>query len=222
MKTEQLRATKAGIHVEGYPDAVRAIRLDDDKTRQLAHLGLHKSDLEFAKDCLAAINETQSQVIRSALWRSAIIYFIKCFQVGKSGGARSTGLYPKVIYRDDQEGQKLFRFFDHFRNKHIAHDENSYSQAVVCAAINGGGKPYKVERILTLSITGETLDQPNYSNLDLLIRKALDWVSIKHDALCADVTLELEKKPLEALLARDEVNVAMPKREEVGQRRKGF
>jgi hypothetical protein len=116
----------------------------------------------------------------------------------------------------------LFRIFDALRNKHIAHDENSYSQAVVCAAINGGGKPYKVERILTLSVTGETLDQPNYNNLHLLITKALGWVSKKYDALCADLTTELEGEPLDALLAREEVKLDMPKLEEVGKRRKGF
>jgi hypothetical protein len=222
MKTEQLRATASGLHIEGYPDAVRAIRLDGPRARQLAHFGLHKSDLEFARDCLDAINETQSQVVRWALWRSAIVYFTKCFQAGKSAGVRSTGLAEKIIYKGDPEGRDLFRIFDHLRNKHIAHDENSYSQSIPCAAINGGGKSYKVERILTLCATGDTLDQPNYANLRLLITKALDWVTTKYDALCVDLTAELERAPLDALLAREQVKLAAPKLEEVGKRRKGF
>ena len=74
-----------------------------------------------------------------------------------------------------EEGQRLFRFFDDLRDKHIAHDENS------------------------LSAMGATLSQPHVANLHLLITKALEWVVVKFNALREDLTAELEKESLETL-----------------------
>lgn len=42
-----------------------------------------------------------------------------------------------------------FEFFKGMRDKHIAHDENAYSQCLVVAAINDGKKDYKVEQVIS-------------------------------------------------------------------------
>ena len=38
--------------MEGFPDAVKALRIDGRKARRLADLALHKADLDFALDAL--------------------------------------------------------------------------------------------------------------------------------------------------------------------------
>lgn len=218
MENIAIRKTDRGLHIDGYPDAVRAIQLEGREARQLAHYVLHKSDLEFALSCLDRINITDDEIVRSALWRSAIIYFIKCF---KSSAARSQ-LQRNSVYLGDEIAKEVFAFFDHIRNKHIVHDENALISATCGAAINGGNKPFKVEKILALSMRGEVLGQENFSNLHLLITTAMKWVTQKFDFLCDQITEDLEREPIEKLLARPEMISTTPTTERLDSRRAGL
>ena len=60
--------TATGFHVEGIPDAVKLVSLDDPISRRLSDLALRRANLKFAAECLAAVNEVlkQSQVTREA------------------------------------------------------------------------------------------------------------------------------------------------------------
>jgi len=91
--------TDEGIHIEGFPDAVRLVELNDPKARRISDLMLHQHDLEFADGCLEAINATppDSLLVREALWRSAIIHFAKCF----GGSAARFQLDRKKIYKNE-------------------------------------------------------------------------------------------------------------------------
>jgi hypothetical protein len=200
------------FHLEGYPDVVKLVRLDGHKARQVAHYGLHKSDLKLASDCLERLPAANDLVV----WTSAIVHFVKCF---RGAGARSS-LNSDRIYKGNALALQAFTYFLHLRNKHIVHDENSYTQGIPGAAINGGGKPFKVERIWATSVTGWTLEQGNFENLRLLIADARRWVDEKFEALCQDLTKELEKEPLQDLLAREEVTFTTPQLSEIGRRRK--
>ncbi len=219
MKNEIIRQTESGFHVEGYPDAIKLVRLDGHKARQVAHYALHRSDFQFALHCLDSINAAANPVMQEALWQSAIVHFIKCF---KGASARTTSLDRRVIFKHNAPALAAFKYFDDLRDKHTIHDENSYTQSIPCAAINGGGKAYKVERIFALSLTGVTLEQSNFNNLHLLVTQALSWLESKFNDMCDDLTKDLEREPLETLLARDQVTSTAPQLSEIGERRKGF
>lgn len=211
--------TESGFHVENVPDAVKLIRLDDSKSRRLADLTLHKADLEFADNCLIGINGVpkDTRVVREALWRCAITHYIKCF-----GDSRVRfRLSADRIYKGEPpEALEVFQYFRALRNKHVVHDENPYSQSIPCAAVNKGNKPYKIEKVLCFAAHVDVLGQDNYSNLKLLIDKALAWVVSEFDTCCSAVTKELEKQSHEELLQRDEVTYSKPTVEDMSRNRR--
>jgi hypothetical protein len=210
---------ETGLHVDGFPDAVKLVRLDDKKARRIADLALHKNDLDFAADCLAAINEAavDPPVVRNALWSSAIVYYMKCF----GDSAARFQLSAERIYKGEPpEALQAFQFFRNLRNKHVVHDENSYTQSIPGAVLNKGDKTYKIEKILCFSARAVVLEQDNYSNLKLLINKAHAWVINEFDACCAMVTQELELVPYGELLARDSVEYRAPTVDDIAKNRR--
>jgi hypothetical protein len=171
MEYFNITKSESDFRIEGAPpDAVKAVQIDGREARRLADLALHKSDLEFAIQCLDAINLTHETfwVIREALWRSAIIHFIKCF-----GNSRARSqLSADKIFKGDTVGIDVFGYFLNLRNKHFIHDENSYAQSIPGALLNKGDKKFKIEKIVCFSAIAETLEQNNYDNLVLLIQKS--------------------------------------------------
>jgi len=218
---EQFAITKrnGSLHVEGFPDAVRLIKLEDKKAQRISALLLHRHDLEFADECLDAINSAPAEppLVRSALWRCAIIHYAKCF--GQSA-ARFPLAFEKIYKGEAPETKLAFDYFKNLRDKHMVHDENAYSQSIPAAVLNGGNKTYKIEKIVSLAIHGETLEQANYANLKLLIQWALKWVASEFDTCCELVTKELEAVPYEKLLKREEVTVRVPTVEEISVNRR--
>ncbi len=219
MEHYSVTRVEGGLHVEGFPDAVRLIKLDDPKARRVSDLLLHRYDLEFADACLEEINKApvDPPIMREALWRSAIVHFAKCFG---SSAARFQLSREKIYKGEPPEAKQVFEYFQHLRDKHVVHDENSYSQSIPGAVLNRGDKPYKIEKILCLGAHANTLEQGNYNNLKLLIQKALAWVVAEFDTCCDVVTKELEALPYEDLLKRPEVTYRVPSAEEIGDNRK--
>lgn len=218
MEYFSVRKTDSGLHLEGFPDAIKAVTINGPKAKRLADLSLHKEDLEFADTCLDAINQIPENpaVAREALWRSAIIHFIKCF-----GNSARFQLSAAKIYKDQPpEALMAFNYFKDLRNKHFVHDENSYAQSIPGAVLNNGTKAYKIEKIVCFAAYGATLQQGNYSNLKLLIQKAKSWVIAEFDLLCDRLTETLEKERYEDLLARDALSYRVPTADETSCSRK--
>src|SRR4029077_7477247 len=128
-------------------------------------------------------------------------------------------LDEKAILANEPDAIAVFKFFKDIRNKHFVHDENSYTKCTPTAALNDGQKAFKIEKIVAVSSTGITLDQPSYANLELAARQSLEWVVAKFDALCAKLTTELEKETMEELLKRPKVMIRPPDIVEIGTRR---
>lgn len=209
----RITQTPAGFHVEGFPDASKVIRISGPKSRRLSDLALHKSDLDFAAQCLDAINKVQDDpsVLRQALWRSAVTHYLKCFG---DPGVRFQ-LDAQSIYNGDAGALLAFDYFKHLRNKHLLHDENAYAQALPGAILNQRGHPYKIEKIVCLSAIAETLVQGNYSNLHLLIDVAKKWVEQQFGELCDLLTGELERLSYEDLDAREAMIYTAPALDEL-------
>jgi hypothetical protein len=218
MEQFAISKTEAGLHIEGFPDAVKAIAVDGQEAKRLADLSLHKADLEFADTCLDAINQAPEtpSVIREALWRSAVVHFLKCF----GNGARFQ-LAPEKLYKGEPpEAFMAFSYFKGLRNKHLVHDENSYAQSIPGAVLNSGGKNFKIEKIVCFTAISSTLEQGNYGNLKLLIQKARAWVVSEFDSLCERLTNDLEKETYESLLARKSITYSVPNVDEIHHARK--
>lgn len=177
---------ESGFHIEGFPDAVKVVMIDGPEAKRLADLFLHKEDLEFADACLDAINQTPESplVAREALWRSAIVHFMKCF----GNSARFQLSAAKIYKGESPEALMAFEYFKDLRNKHFVHDENSYAQSIPGAVLNNGTRGYKIEKIICFAAFGATLEQGNYGNLKLLIGKARTWVVSEFDSLCSHLS----------------------------------
>lgn len=185
----------------------------DRKRDGFSHLALHKHDLDFALGCLEKINSVKGEpVIRQALWRSAIVYFAKCFGHNQS---RST-LDPDKVYQGDADGQTVFEYFFDLRNKHIVHDENPFAQSVPGAVLNKRGLEHKIAKIVCLSALADTSHQEAYSDLHLLITRALEWVTRQFDELCNVLTRELEAANYDDLIQREAIMYTPYKHTEVG------
>lgn len=160
---------KKEFRIEGFPEGVKVIKLDGPIAKRLSELTLHKRDLYFADECLNLIKANNTQkLINEALWRSAIIFYIKCF----GNNASRSQLSEKSIYKNDPKAIKVFNYFKNLRNKYIIHDENSYSQSIPGAILNKGDKSYKIEKIICFSVLIETLNRKEVRKLHLLLKKS--------------------------------------------------
>ena len=209
--------TKTGFQIEGFPDAAKVVRIKGPKAKRLADLSLHKSDLEFASECLETINQVSDKpwVLRQALWRSAIIHYMKCF-----GGNNARGqLNSKNIYKGNAGALTAFDYFKDLRNKHVVHDDNAYTQSIPGAILNKPDKSYKIEKIVCFAAIGETLEQGNWNNLHLLIQTARKWVVVEFDKLCETIAKELEAKPYEDLNNLEPMTYTVPKIDDLKENR---
>lgn len=209
--------TDTGFQIEGFPEAVKVVYISGPKARRLADLALHKADLDFAGESLEAINLVPGEpyVIRQALWRSAIVHFLKCFGVSNA----RFSLAEKKIYKGNAAALEAFRYFDDLRNKHVVHDENSYTQCLPGAILNKKDHDHKIEKIICFSAIGETLEQENYENLHLLIEVAKKWVVDQFNKLCEILTEELEAESYDALHNREPIVYKKPTVEDVDKPR---
>lgn len=208
----------SGFHIEGFPDAERVVLIKGPRAKRLSDLALHKADLDFAENCLDAINlaPEEPHIIREALWRAAIVHFFKCFG---DAGARFQLSAEKVLKIEPPEAMMAFNYFKGLRNKHLVHDENSYAQSIPGAILNKGNKEYKIEKIVCFTAIAVTLDQENYSNLKLLVQKSRSWVVAQFDVLCDALTEELEKEPYENLCTKEAVTYSVPTIDEISKNR---
>lgn len=209
----------SGFHVEGVPDAIKLIRANGPIADRISGLALHQTDLRFADQCLDAINQfpESASMLRAASWRSAVMHFGKCF----GSSAARFQLNENTIYKNEPAlALEVYEYFKNLRNKNIIHDENSLSQSITgAAAINRGDKPYKIEKIVCFAAISDVLGQENFSNLKMLIQKALEWVDAEFETCCQRLSRDLEMKPYDELFNMDVVMYSKPDIDDVGKNR---
>lgn len=206
------------FRIKGFPDGIKVIRVEGKFAKKMADLSLHRSDLNFARDCLTEINNVtnSSNVLRQSLWRSAIIFYMKCFGNNKS----RSNLNAKRIYSGDKFALNIFKYFKSLRNKHLVHDENAYSQALPGAILNQGDKLNKIEKVVCPTFNANTLSQTDYGNLNLLIQDALKFVENQYDITCEIITKNLEAKSYKELISIPYVKYSAPAVDEIDKIRK--
>ncbi len=217
MEYYEIEKQEHGLHVHGFPDAVKLLKLSNAKAKRLADLALHKHDLDFALQCLDGINLVAEEpyALRLALWRSAIIHYFKCF----GNSAARFSLDQRVIYAGEPLAIENFEFFRLLRNKNIVHDENSYTQCIPGAVLNKAGMEHKIAKILCSSFHGEVLGQDSFSNLRLLITHATEWVTRQFDEFCNKITADLESLKYEELYKMESVTYSKPTMHDLSRNR---
>lgn len=207
------------LEINGIPDATQLVKLPRELSKDIADLRLHNTDLEIASRSLEGINKAiraDIPEIVDSLWRSAIIHFIKCF----SGQRSRNMLDPNIVFSTEPEqALHAFRYFKKLRNKHIAHDDNAYLQALTGLALNDGNKDYKIERVLCFTVLSDTMENDNYGNLLLLINRTREYVDKQFALLCDEITLELDKWSYSDLLALGDLDFKPPEVDELGKTR---
>ncbi len=205
----------SGFGIEGFPDAERVVRLDGVLARSLAYMALHRADLEFADECLVAMNDQKSRVVRGALWRTAIVSYTKCFKKSSS----RENLEPSAMFAADPVAAEEHLFVVAMRDKHVVHDDNLLSQSAPCAVINRVDADCKVEKIVCFAAISDFFGQEASSNLRRLISTALQWVEKSFDDRAVELTKQLEALPRETLLAMPSAEYRKPTNEDVSKSR---
>jgi hypothetical protein len=199
MEHLQMTRSPTGVHVEGFPDADRIVRVETGgDARRLADMGAHLTDLEFARECLRAINETRldQRIIRTALWRSAIVHFAKCFG---DNNARGQLTRAQVYGAKEQNSKLVFDYFINLRRKHVVHDDNGFLQTIPIAVVNKEGVTPRIPKVACATVVADTLDQSHWANLDTLITRAIVYVAEQVDELCARIAIRLEAEDRKSL-----------------------
>lgn len=197
------------IHIEGFPQAERLVRISGELAHRLADLSLHRDDLTFAKGCLEALprqdqDGSDADFVLNALYRTAIVHLFKCFGNSKS----RSSIDPQEIYASEGPvALEVFEYFKVIRNKHLVHDENAYTQGHPGAVINKAGAERNVQLVVSLNVAVQIVNQESFGNLNLLVTTALNWVAAAYDELAERIRADLEKLPRAELLAMPDLKI---------------
>lgn len=184
-----------------FPEAEKLIDVQEHPiSRQIGNLSLHRSDMHLAHYLLKQINKISDVEVKLCLFNYSIIVFFKCFSENKS---RSNLDYKKV-YKEPR-AHEAFLFFKSLRDKHIAHDENPLYEVAVGAVLNKKSADHKIAKIISANKLVPMLNQDNYSNLDLLISKCVEWIEVEYESICNLLTAALEKTTYDDLFSYKEL-----------------
>jgi hypothetical protein len=186
------------LALNGFPRGVQIVEVISSDARWLADLALHRSDLLFAEKSLKAISDSPtlpSDVLES-LWRSAIAHMYKCFGSSKSRNRLDSG---RVLAGASNEKLANFKYYKALRNKHMIHDENSYSQVAIVAVLNDGSHDKKIEGVRAMTLRFTELSPQTHFNFSALLRWIQDWVAREFDEVMERIGIALEAKSMEEL-----------------------
>jgi hypothetical protein len=176
--TTSLHITKMDdkLHIEGYPNAIALKRIDGPVERQLQDITLHANDLSFCSEACAhmrGLDREKQRFLLKALFVASIARYFKCFGDSESRAQLS----PKKVLKNHPGAEKVFDYFLDLRRKHILHDENAYSQALIGIVLNPKDASAKIADVVSTAVTVLTLDDEHLQQFSNLVAVSLDWVS---------------------------------------------
>ena len=119
---------------------LRQGQLAGHKATQVADLSLHQYDMGFCERLLkehGARFGVENDDLARALWMAVLIKFVSCFR--DSGQGARILLKENKVYAANAKALRDFEWILALRNKHIAHDENSYYGASAFAWLEQNG-----------------------------------------------------------------------------------
>lgn len=209
------------LHIDGFPDAAKAIAIAQLVPRlpeQLAALALHMVDLNFSQECLTLLKTMPDlpETAREALWRSAIMFYCRCFD-----DSRNSRKYPLRVrkYAPEPDRRSWHRHFLDLRHMHLAHDDNALLQAYPLAVVAKPGKQYSIERVLCMTIQSGIKEPERQARLSALIEMARTWVESESTKLHLQIADELEKVDYQTLIDQPAAGYRAPTIEDVSKSR---
>jgi len=151
------------LHIEGYPDARRVVKLATPAAKRLAALRLHQVDLGLCEKLMQFLCNIDQADLSEALWTAILTKFFSCFGDSKARAA----LHPTKVYKGIPDALTAFRFFENIRNKHVVHDENNYRLSTTAVVL---GDNSEVQDILSFAVDSfyrnEETSQTLYNLID--------------------------------------------------------
>jgi hypothetical protein len=200
MQGLQVAVRDGNIEVYGLEGGTKLVEVPAELGKSLAHLGLHRSDLQFAAQCLDTITARADSltggpdIVQQALWNAALVATYKCF-----GDSRARERL-KVGDIFGEERQTLDYYWD-LRRKNVVHDENDLSQAFVLALVDDADTGPKVVQTLCSVFDFTHADAGNAAALRWVVDTALAWVGAQIDEHAKAIVDELNSWPDDALHA---------------------
>ncbi|MFE2122410.1 hypothetical protein ACFW9U_17375 [Rhodococcus aetherivorans] len=202
------------LHLGDDPRAVKAVSVTasgvSEDARYLLHLARHFKDLEHVIQAAVYLRDTPDapEIVREALWRSAIVTLCLCFDP-----------HPKVERRPlkrrkvfpDPNARAALEDFVKLRNKDIAHDEGVTVGAELLAVLGREGDPDKVLELKYIQIRSLHSSPQMIDNLGRLAEEATTWIEGEYTRVSELVTEELRAQPYDALMALPASSVEVKK-----------
>jgi hypothetical protein len=155
-------------------NALEAVQLAGPKAKRIADLSLHQYDMGF---CERLLTEHASKFggdnddLSRALWIAVLTKFVSCFR--EAGSARWP-LHEKKVYASNSTALRDFEWILDLRNKHIAHDENSYYGAAAFAWLEQNGDARQVASMTYVT----QIDPTVAAMMQNLVGLAQDYIRI--------------------------------------------
>lgn len=168
-------------------------RLSGYEANRISDLSLHLEDLRFAESCINEIGMIGKEkfITQTALWRSAIIHFLKCFS--ESAKFR---LSPEEIF--SHHLIKSYGVFLSLKNKfgrYAIHNESTYKTIETVALILDDGGQRRVEGIYSRSLNNNVFQSEDIIELGELIEQTRAWVEIEKSILMETMKVRVERTP---------------------------
>lgn len=180
-----------------FPGAGNVIRLEGPPATRLAHLSLHRVDLEFAQACLSVIESAPREQWHTpaieAAWRSALLHYCKCFAPPQGGTGRSQLSATRVFGPESGQPMKDHRLMLDLRNKHLVHDEGTHNWCAVTAVIAPTGTPGNLVQVTVAAMDSVSLDHLTVPALRALVDRVHAWTRGEFEILASDIGLMLER-----------------------------
>jgi hypothetical protein len=202
--------------------AAKIVQVPEPLAKGIAHLVLHQHDLNAASRFLtefenlgdAAYEGTQTTVIGTAIWHTALNATMKCF----SRSNARVKLNPTTIFGDLSDTNEVRSAFDSLkslRDKNIAHDDNDWLQAMPAALLAEANRDPKVINIQYVVVQVDSAYPENITRLRSVITKALAWVNAESNRATAEVRSKMESWSHEELFGLAEATGNLPSADSV-------
>jgi len=178
----------------------RTVTLTGYEADRISDISLHLDDLTFGLQCLEEMENIspEREVSKNALWRCAVIHFLKCFN-----STAKFKLSPETIfYNDAVKNDENFLFFKSLFSKYLLHDEKSFKQYKTNVILKDNGESLAVGKIQSYAVSEHRFTEKNFKNLKHLIQTTKDWVEVEREILLKTMTIRIEKEPRERFAQR--------------------
>lgn len=209
------------FRIDGYPNAIAAKALRPSDSKELAALALHRSDLGKCVawldqiDKVLALKTEEGKTIADGLMLAVIAKAFKCFGTSASRGK----LRKEDITGTDNSKIAVFDYFKNLRNKHVIHDENSYSQSFPALIVNNVNEPTKVADVLILAFNSNYLDQSHLAALRQLVTATKEWIENRCEKLRTEMVAKYDKMSHQDLMALGDLVYKAPTASDVQTKR---